>query len=128
MNNKDYLQWYQSLAVYNNEQPRKIEDFIPNEKFKDHNFPPKKESLVTQTIIDNLNEQNSQHPNNAELQKDIKLANDFNNSRYESYEIKWKRISEFIPNAELFPNELHCDCFSQNGIGDCYFVDMISLW
>ena len=107
MNNKDYLQWYQSLPVYNNEQPRKIEDFIPNEKFKDHNFPPKKESLVTQTIIDNLNEQNSQHPNNAELQKDIKLANDFNNSRYESYEIKWKRISEFIPNAELFPNELH---------------------
>ena len=71
MNNKDYLQWYQSLPVYNNKQPRKIEDFNPNEKFEDHNFPPKKESLVTQTIIDNLNEQNSQHPNN-QLQKKIK--------------------------------------------------------
>ncbi len=54
MNNKDYLQWYQSLPVYNNKQPRKIEDFNPNEKLEDHNFPPKKESLVTQTIIDNL--------------------------------------------------------------------------
>ena len=131
MSNKEYLQWYQSLPVYNNEQPRQIEDFNSNEKFEDPNFPPKIQSLVTPEIIQNLNDdyiKNSSIPVLKEyLEKQIKRANDFNNSKFENYKIEWKRISEFIPNAELFPTELHCDCFSQNYIGDCYFVDMISL-
>ena len=39
----------------------------------------------------------------------------------------WKRISELFPDYDLFPTELHCDNFQQEEIGDCYFVDMISL-
>ena len=96
MSNKEYLQWYQSLPVYNNEQPRQIEDFNSNEKFEDPNFPPKIQSLVTPEIIQNLNDdyiKNSSIPVLKEyLEKKIKRANDFNNSKFENYKIEWKRI------------------------------------
>ena len=131
MNNKDYLQWYQSLPIYNNEQPIKIEKFNSNEKFEDPNFPPNRESLVSQEIINNLNQDLQLYSQNQEkkeeLEEKINLANQLHELRYKNKEIKWKRISEIIPNCELFPNELHCDCFSQKYIGDCYFIDIISL-
>ena len=118
MNNKDYLQWYQSLPIYNDEQPKKIEEFNSNEKFEDPNFPPNRESLVSQEIINNLNQDLQLYSQNQEkkeeLEEKINLANQLHELRYKNKEIKWKRISEIIPNCELFPNEFHCDCFSQN--------------
>ena len=80
---------------------------------------------MIQEIINNLKRKIQTILKKRNWEKEKKIAEDFENSRYKSYQIQWKRISEFIHNAELFPNELHCDCFSQNLIGDCYFIDMI---
>ena len=118
---RDYNLWFQSLPVFLNQTPRDINSFLSNEKFDDDLFLPCCNSLIDAGVY-------------QQIQKDYDLnPNDQDNIKYKARADKlnsitvWKRISDLYSTYDLFPPELHCDNFEQGGIGDCYFVDMISL-
>ena len=116
---KDNSLWYQSLPTFNNQEPRSLESFQEDEKYVDEQFLTCSDSLIdeiqSKTITDN-------YISNPTKYKDDKDDLDTLNKVKE-----WKRISELYQDYDLFPPELHCDSFSQGKIGDCYFVNMISL-
>ena len=122
----NYQNWYDSIPTYNNQLPKNLDNFDQNTQFIDNDFPPSKQSLVTQKKIDELNYLYSKEKD-SKKKKEIKEDLDFALFLYNEDEIKWERISELYPNYELFPKNLNSDSFSQNYIGDCYFLSMVSL-
>lgn len=97
--------WYQSLPVFNNQLPRVLTSFRPNEKYEDDFFVTSPDSLIPSNL-------------NIINRRDIARLNQVR---------VWKRISDLFPNYDLFPSQLNCDTFSQGDIDDCYFISMISL-
>lgn len=105
--------WFESIPTYLGQNPRTLDSFKNGEKYEDDFFPPIPSSLIDQTEYQNIQDDyNLEEKNIADKLNSITI---------------WKRISELYPEYDLFPPELHCDCFKQGKIGDCYFVDMIAL-
>lgn len=113
--------WYKSLPTFKNQIPRSLDSFNPNEKFKDDLFIAGPDSLIAQNVYQNIINQYNSYPDNADLQIQRIQVEELNSIHV------WKRISELFPDYDLFPPELHCDNFQQEEIGDCYFIDIISL-
>ena len=109
----DISNWYKTIPIFNNETPRDLTSFKPNEKFTDETFLTYTDSLISEVKYQEImNNPYDPDRTTAELLYNIK---------------EWKRISDLFLNSKLFPPELNCDTFCQGKIGDCYFVSMISL-
>ena len=132
----DNDKWYQSIPTFNNQESRSLESFQPNEKYEDELFLTCTNSLIDENerkaIIDNY----SSKPNNEDNKKKKGRVNNLD------LVTEWIRIPELFQNYQenqkdknhknylnydLFPPKLHCDTFCQGYIGDCYFLDVISL-
>ncbi len=113
--------WYESIPVFLNQTPRTIESFKSNEKFEDDKFLPYSGSLIDPETFSSIQKKYNLYPNEATCRREKAKADKLNSITF------WTRISDLYPDYDLFPSELHCDCFEQGDIGDCYFVDMIAL-
>ena len=113
--------WYESIPTFLNQEPRTLDSFNSNEKFEDDKFVPCVNSLIDPSVYKRIVDNYISEPNNKLYQDDKEDADLLNSITV------WMRISDLYPDYDLFPSELHCDSFEQGSIGDCYFVDMISL-
>ena len=43
------------------------------------------------------------------------------------YDIFFERLSDLYPDYDLFEKEINCNQFKQTYLGDCYFIDCLSL-
>ena len=109
--------WYQTIPTFKNQESRTLDSFGANEKYEDDFFLAYSNSIIDPNVYQNI-------MNDPQLQGERNKANLLNSVQ------EWKRIPEIFVDFEsydLFPTILHCDTFSQGQIGDCYFVDVISL-
>ena len=121
MTTNELNSWYESIPTFKNQIPRSFGSFSQNEKFTDDLFFTKPDSIIDQNVYQNIIKKYISNPDNKDFQIEAVQAEELRSIRV------WKRISEFYPDYDLFPPELHCDNFQQEEIGDCYFIDMISL-
>lgn len=113
--------WYSSIPTFNNQVPKSLESFSPNDKYFDISFSLNIHSLLDNDTYMDIMKNYRDDPHNEKYAREKEKADLL-------YSVKnWKRISDLFPNYDLFPTSLHCDTFKQGKIGDCYFVDMISL-
>ena len=113
--------WYSSIPTFNNQVPKSLESFSPNDKYFDISFSLNRESLIDNDTYKEIMKNYGDDPHNEKYAREKEKADLLNSVK------NWKRISDLFPNYDLFPTSLHCDTFKQGKIGDCYFVDMISL-
>ena len=100
--------WYKSIPIYNNQQPRTFENFTEVEKFEDEEFEPNNNSLIGEDLKNKIIiDYNNKVPEAKEKKENIdKLL------KYD----RWERISDLFQDYELFPPELDSDNFDQNEI------------
>ncbi len=115
--------WYQTIPTFKNQNSKTLESFLPTEKYEDELFFTYSESLIDENVYQEIINNYNSHPDNKYYKEEKEIA-----EKLKSVKL-WKRISTLFPDDDydVFPSELHCDTFEQGEIGDCYFVDMISL-
>lgn len=119
MTNESNL-WFESIPTYLGQNSRTLDSFTKKEKYEDAVFPPIPNSLIDQNVYQKIQNDYNSNIDDDNLKEKIKA------DRLNSITV-WKRISDLYPKYDLFPPELHCDCFKQGEIVDCYFIDMIAL-
>ena len=103
--------FFQSLnIIFNSEERKKF--FQKNEsKFEDENFGHESGTK------NNMFFSKSEELNNKYLLKKGFSIND----------IFFERLSDLYPDYDLFEKEINCNQFKQTYLGDCYFIDCLSL-
>ena len=99
--------FFQSLnIIFNSEERKKF--FQKNEsKFEDKNFGHERGTK------NNMFFSKSEELNNKHLPR--------------GYDIFFERLSDLYPDYDLFEKEINCNQFKQTYLGDCYFIDCLSL-